>query len=160
MTNGCSAESGTCATCQAGCTRKPGWFLPGEAEKTAELLGLTLEEFFAKYLAVDWYESYPDDIFLLSPAVAGEATGEEFPGDPRGTCVFYVEGRCQIHEAKPYECRTFWCGAPGSGGGGALTHQQVGEKWAGQPQEQVKELLGREPMATEFEGGPFGLGGW
>lgn len=154
-----SADSCTCHECQAACQRKPGWFLPGEAERAAQLMDMTMEDFFSRYLAVDWLEDYPDDIFVLSPVVVGEDPGEEFPGDPRGTCVFYVEGRCQIHEAKPYECRAYWCGMKR---GDALSHEEVGRRWAGEPQEQIRTLLGREPYSVEFQGGGILglLGGW
>lgn len=152
----CTKESGTCAFCREGCDIKPGWFLPGEAERAAEFMNLPLEEFFRRYLAVDWWVAEPN-IFLLSPAIAGEYPGEEFPGDPRGTCVFYKEGRCQIHLVKPHECRERWCGDRDPG----TTHQDVAAAWAAH-QDQITGLLGREPEAEEFEGGGiFGLlGGW
>lgn len=70
----CTRESGTCERCRRSCGHKPGWFLPGEAEKAAEFTGMTLPEFFRAYLAVDWWEGEPD-IFLLSPAIAGAEPG-------------------------------------------------------------------------------------
>lgn len=148
----CTQESGTCTTCRAGCTRKPGWFLPGEAEKAAVHLGMTLQEFFDAYLAVDWWEGEPD-IFLLSPSIVGEDTGTEFPGNPGGACVFYKEGRCQIHEVKPFECRDFWCGSPGL----STVHHDTAHAWAAH-QGQIRGLLGREPKSAAYEGG--GLLGW
>ena len=137
----CTKESGTCATCQSGGTRKPGWFLPGEPERAAEFMGLPLEEFFRDYLTVDWWDGDPD-IFLLSPAIAGEETGTEFPGDPRGECVFYQEGRCQIHPVKPHECRETWCGA-----GSGTIHRDTAAAWNAH-QGQIRELLGREPISV------------
>ena len=148
----CTRESGTCEQCRRGCTHKPGWFLPGEAEITAEFLGMTLPEFFASYLAVDWWEGTPD-IFLLSPGVAGEEAGTEFPADPQGTCVFYEGGRCRIHPVKPHECRMAFCGDadPGS------IHEDTAMAWK-EHQGQVAELLGREPEAAPwYGGGIFGL---
>lgn len=144
----CTKESGTCSYCREGCTIKPGWFLPGEAEAAASLMGLTLPEFFARFLAVDWWVAdyrIGRDTFVLSPAVRGNDAGTEFPGDPRGTCVFYRDERCQIHEAKPHECRERWCGerTPGT------THEDVARAWS-EYQGQIAELLGREPMAEAF----------
>lgn len=138
--------SGTCATCQSGCTSKPGWFLPGEAERAAEFMGLTVDEFFRQYLAVDWWEDSPN-IFLLSPAVKEASPGSEFPGDPRGECVFYRHGRCQIHPAKPHECRVQWCGAVSGS-----VHRDTAMAWKGH-QGQVSALLGREPEAKKFGSG-------
>lgn len=142
---GCSKESGTCATCRSGCTRKPGWFLPGEAERAAEFMGVTLAEFFRQYLAVDWWTGDPD-IFLLSPAVADAETGTEFPADPTGTCVFYQDGRCQIHPVKPHECRETWCGETEHS---STIHRDTAAAWADH-QGQIRELLGRDPRATPY----------
>jgi Fe-S-cluster containining protein len=147
---GCTRESGTCERCRHGCTHKPGWFLPGEAEKAAELLGMTLPEFFGAYLAVDWWEDTPD-IFLLSPAIAGEEPGTEFPGNPRGACVFYENGRCRIHRAKPHECREALC----DGSGSPSIHEDTAMAWK-EHQGQVAELLGREPEAEPYDGSLFG----
>ena len=146
-TAGCSRESGTCGYCQSGCTHKPGWFLPGEAEAAAEFMGMTLHDFFRAYLAVDWWEDEPD-IFLLSPAIQGEAA---FPGDPCGTCVFYEDGRCRIHPVKPHECRARWCGDRST----SSVHHDTAMAWAGH-QGQIAELLGREPEAEAW-GGILGL---
>ena len=148
----CTRENGTCQYCRDGCTRKPGWFLPGEAEAAAEFMGMTLPEFFRAYLAVDWWEDSPN-IFVLSPAVRGEEAGTELSGDPRGTCVFYEGERCRIHPVKPAECRDLWCGDRHS----PSTHGDVAQAWADR-QGQIAELLGREPEAEEYAGGGiFGM---
>jgi len=152
----CTKESGTCSFCRDGCDIKPGWFLPGEAEKAAELMDMPLADFFAKYLAVDWWQGEPD-IFLLSPAIAGEPTGTEFPGNPRGTCVFYQGERCQIHAAKPAECRERFCGDRGNARD--MTHEDVAMAWTDH-QGQITELLGGDPVAAPWEGGIFGMLGW
>jgi Fe-S-cluster containining protein len=145
----CTRESGTCERCRYGCTHKPGWFLPGEAEKAAEFMGMTLPEFFAAHLAVDWWESEPD-IFLLSPALRGEEAGTEFPAEPRGTCAFYEEGRCRIHPVKPRECRDALCTDTGP----SSVHEDTAMAWKDH-QGQVAELLGREPEAAPYGGGLF-----
>jgi len=116
-------------------------------------MGLPMQEFFDRYLAVDWYEGYPEDTFLLSPAIVGATPGDMFPASPRGVCVFYQEGRCQIHEAKPHECREYWCGAPASDE--APRHRGVAKAWEAN-QEQLTDLLGREPESEEYSGGLFG----
>jgi Fe-S-cluster containining protein len=144
-------ESCACRDCRGACERKPGWFLPGEAEKAATHLGLSMQEFFTTYLAVDWWEAsdgLPDTTFVMSPAVVGNPTGEEFPGNPDGQCVFYQEGRCRIHEVKPHECAQLWCGEPGDVVG--PRHLATAKAWADH-QDQIVELLGREPAETEFE---------
>jgi Fe-S-cluster containining protein len=153
----CTRESGTCEWCRDGCDIKPGWFLPGEAEKAAEFTGMSLPEFFRAYLAVDWWEGEggEPDTFLLSPALEGEPPGAEFPGNPRGRCVFYQDDRCRIHPVKPMECRERWCGDKE----GPSVHEDVAMAWKDH-QGQVTELLGREPEASPFYGsGLLGLFG-
>jgi Fe-S-cluster containining protein len=142
-------ESCTCDGCQRACKAKPGWFLPGEAEKAAALTGMSLQEFFDAHLAVDWWEvDGGGDAFVLSPAVVGAKPGSEFPGNPNGTCVFFQGGRCRIHAAKPAECRALWHdGLPGG------LHEEVAMAWKDR-QGQLSELLGREPESESY-----GIGG-
>lgn len=149
----CTAESGTCAKCQSACTYKPGWFLPGEAEKVAEYLGMSMETLFAEWLGVDWWEGSDLPTFVLSPAMTTHPSGTEFPGDPRGACVFYKDGRCSIHPVKPFECRTYWCGMKD----GHTYHRETAQAW-GSNQAQIEQLLGRVPVSKPFEGGDLTLG--
>jgi Fe-S-cluster containining protein len=126
--------------CQSACRNKPGWFAPGEAERAAAFLKLTLRRFFRQYLAVDrWVDT--EDILLLSPAVRGNPTGSRFPSDPRGQCVFFQEadGACAIHLVKPMECRELF--HPYREG----LHRDVAQLWD-DPKHQcaVTRLLGEE----------------
>jgi Fe-S-cluster containining protein len=104
------------------CTNNPGWFGPGEIEQTAELLGLSPEELFRKFLvvvtqhAVDVPGQPAVDIF--APAKVDEhgepiaPTGARAPRVyelMRGACIFYKGGRCGIHAARPIECRRYFC---------------------------------------------------
>lgn len=93
-----------CVRCVDACRVRTGWFLPGEAEKAAELKGMILADFFKQYLGVDWWS---DDTLILAPAIRGMFTGGRYPEDPEGTCVFLVDGKCDIHDAKPFECRAY-----------------------------------------------------
>jgi hypothetical protein len=136
-------ESCSCADCRAGCTRKPGWFKPGEAEKTAEMMGLPMQDFFDRYLAVDWWEDDPN-VYVLSPAIVGEEAGTMFPGAPWGTCVFYKDGLCEIHEAKPFEWADMLHGRFAT-----ESHEEVARTGEGH-EEQITELLGEEPQANGF----------
>lgn len=139
----CTPTSGTCEVCQNACTHKPGWFLPGEAERTADLLGLTLADLFHAKLSIDWWEAGPrmeSTTFVLSPAVVHGPVGQEFAFDPRGVCVFYKDGRCEIHEAKPYECAAYVCSETDVD----ERHLEVALAWR-EHQRQITELLGREP---------------
>jgi Fe-S-cluster containining protein len=140
----------TCADCTSACTFKPGWFMPGEAERAAEHLGTTLAELFRTKLGVDWWDDPDRDIFLLAPAVTAMDPGEEYPGNPKGTCVFFVEGRCSIHEVKTFECREYH--HDDAGQAVADRHRATGHAWDGH-HEQIVELLGREPWAAPYEGG-------
>lgn len=98
----------SCPTCCHACTQKPGWFLPGEAEKVAEFLGISLRELFDTKLGADWWGRYSGDILVLAPAVTRWTPGVLYDEDPKGQCVFYdpESQRCTIHPVKPFECRT------------------------------------------------------
>ncbi|MNK65509.1 hypothetical protein D3C87_848060 [compost metagenome] len=145
-----------CSGCQRACSVKPGWFAPGEAEHAAAYLGVTLKELFDTKLMVDWLAGSSaadgDDVFVLSPATTSGRPGQEFPGNPRGTCVFLTEDkRCAIHEVKPMECRLYSCR-----GVGIKYHEPVGMTWdAPEHQQQIEGLLGRPPESEAY-GGFFG----
>ena len=147
MTKKGTKESCICNQCKSDCRFKPGWFLPDEAEKVANHLGITIEELFNTKLMVDWWEDYPEDIFLLSPAIINEDAGQEFTANPRGQCIFYKKGLCEIHPVKPFECKEALhnISAPTN------THQNVSNEWKTN-QHQIENLLGRSPIAKECHG--------
>lgn len=133
----------SCKSCQGKCERRPGWFLPGEAEKAAALKGLSLEEFFKRYLAVDWWEGSGDrEILIISPANTSITSGKMFSQNPIGQCIFLKEGLCDIHEAKPYECKSASCSSIDKKSNEDVynDHKAVAKSWI-QHQEQVKSLL-------------------
>lgn len=160
-----SRESCSCLSCQSACTFKPGWFLPGEAERAAELMGMNVAEFFRTYLGVDWWSDDDEapEAFVLAPAITDMDPGEEYPRDPKGTCVFFRDGGCQIHAAKPYECRHSY--HTDTKEEIHARHIEVALAW-GEHQGQIKDLLGREPetkgswsIFDEMGLGSF-FGGW
>lgn len=142
-------KSCECVTCQGACLRKPGWFLPGEAEKAAEFLKMHIKEFFEKYLAIDWWNGseYGKETFVIAPALAGQPTGEEYPINPTGACIFYKNKQCQIHGAKPFECQMFWHGETATSHG-RNRHKEVADAWKGHKHE-IIQILGRGPVAPE-----------
>lgn len=137
-----------CEHCQSACLKRPGWFKHGEAEKAAEVLGLTLQEFFDKYLVADFH--YRDTsagevpVWLLAPGIKSEPTGQEASFNPRGECVFFQDGKCSIHATKPSECAFYDHTVPD---GVAMEHRDsvVMESWK-KNQNQITELLGHEPV--------------
>ena len=132
-----------CKKCQSACTYKPGWFAPGEAEKVAAFMKMPFQEFFTKYLMVDYWEGYGDpDAFVLSPAIP-DRNGRMCSVDPRGRCVFFKEGLCSIHAVKPMECRDSLPCDTNSGINDNL-HEQVKDLWKAH-QEDITRILGREP---------------
>lgn len=136
-------DSCQCDSCKRACENKPGWFLPGEAEKAAKHLGIPLTEFFKTKLAVDWWDG-SDLIFLLAPALVGEPSGSEYPGNRRGTCIFYKKGKCEIHAVKPFECREYIHDEPTNG-----RHQSVADAWKVH-QAQIRKLLKHEPRSSPY----------
>lgn len=97
----------SCEKCIECCERRPGWFKPGEAEKAATLLNLSLQDFFDQYLAIDYWLGVDGNTLVLIPRQKGRerkrlSFSDAFHG---ATCIFLEQGLCKIHEAKPYECR-------------------------------------------------------
>jgi len=131
-----------CKSCVGACSVKPGWFMPGEVEKAAAFLHMTAQDFFDKYLAVDYWTSEENPTFILSPAIVGIEPGEMYPMNPHGQCVFFKDDRCSIHPVKPFECRELACNDTR-----ATTqprHDAVAEAWKGHQ----KEVLALYPEAS------------
>ena len=143
-----------CEHCQNACKTKPGWFLPGEAEKAAKLLGMEMQEFFDKYLGVDWWVDYPEDIYVLAPQVTRGEAGYMYSGNPSGQCMLYQDGKCLIHDEKPYECAVL----DHTQADISKRHQWVAEQWK-EHQEYLAELLGQTPYSEE-SGLGFSMGWW
>lgn len=145
-----------CNKCQYACRVRPGWFLPGEAEKAAEYLGVTLKEFFDRDLSVDWLES-ADDIFVLAPRIKGKNGGKMYSGNPIGECVFFKDGGCSIHDVKPFECSESHHDERIEDS--KKRHEKTAEAWK-EHHGQIRDLFGQEPYASEYIGGLGIFGGW
>lgn len=121
------------------CQNNPGWFGPGEIEKTAELLGIEPEELFRKYLVV---VSIPGTELPGQPTIdcfaPAKVDAEGAPLTPtgarvprvydfmRGACIFYRDRRCAIHAARPVECRHYFCEQPEDQN---LSHTAIAKMW-------------------------------
>ena len=137
-----------CKACKSACSYKPGWFLPNQAEKVAEFLNIPFIELFNTKLGVDWNNGYEDEtVFVLAPAIKSMDTGEEYPSDPRGVCVFFIDGLCEIHNVKPFECAEFL--HSDSQEMIEIRKRKIVKEWAIKG-DYIKNLLGREPQSEEF----------
>lgn len=141
----------SCWQCVSACRRHPGWFLPGEAEKAAELLGVPMEEFVDKYLVKDaCADGFGSAPYIYAPRKVRHGDDLEAGGvrtsemkSLEAPCVFLKEDRCQIHAAKPFECRKAYLCRPYSGG----SRDEIELRWkaAGAP-------LGMRPDPNEEVG--------
>lgn len=139
----------TCSHCINACKMTPGLFKPGEAERAAEFLGLTFDEFLREHINIDWYDGHKKYVEYLVPA----KVGAEGPGEivsfgytfKDGNCTF-LDGndRCRIHPVKPFECKTEMCCSEVS----ACAKEEAVEAWntdGGRREiERVKSILGLE----------------
>lgn len=145
-------ESCECEACIDACTHKPGWFLPGEIEKVAEFLDLSLKELFDQYLGIDWYSAEKGDthrkpLWVIAPAQNNMEPGGQYPVAPQGRCIFLTEdNKCRIHEVKPYQCRVMIHNNPDMKPEGAYSklNKATALKWK-EHKPQIVELLGKEP---------------
>lgn len=126
--------------------------MPGEIEKSAELLGMTTQEFFDKYVIVDYW--FGDDtpgnntVFTLSP-LFGNLDSKITPISPLGCCVFLDENsKCRIHEAKPFECKSYLHDTAAEQA--KATHIACRDAWnTVENQAQITKLLGYEPNTPD-----------
>lgn len=143
-------DSCSCNGCTSACHNKPGWFMPGEAEKVAKYLNISSEKLFRTKLMVDWFEKgseLPKTAFILAPAIVNKKAGREYPASPHGQCIFLKYGKCDIHAVKPFECKQLIHDE-----GEKVNHERhlaVAKAWASK-QLQIKKLLGRKPKAKEY----------
>lgn len=127
----------SCDECVARCGRRPGWFLPGEAEKAAKYLNLSMYEFFKKYLVIDYWTG-EKDIEILSPgSMAEHGTLASFGFAFSAFCIFLTKDKkCMIHPVKPFECRIAHHSKGRSG-----SHEWVAMQWKGKdPWKMVRKL--------------------
>jgi Fe-S-cluster containining protein len=142
----------TCDKCKNACINRPGFFLPDEIEPAARSKGMSVKDYFNKYLVVDYFlkgDYYKRDVFILAPGTMKSDCGREAPFNPKGHCVFFNKKElCDIHTVKPREC--------------AVADHIITEKnyrkermeivkaWDNrQSQDMIRELLGREPIVPK-----------
>jgi len=142
-------QSCSCPQCQKLCTDiKPGWFLPEEIAPLAKFLNLSIEETFNKHLLVDYWvgweykdeekkEGHSEDVNVLAPNTISFEPGRVAMFTHLGdTCTFYKEGKCSIHEVKPYECGI----SKACEDDMPKVHKEVAKKWI-EHQDFIKNLL-------------------
>ena len=100
-----------CSTCVDACKVRPGRFLPKEVKQVAKLLNISEKELFETKLAVDHdtveVSNKNKEVYILSPAIDTSEPGGMYPFYPIGRCIFLKNDRCEIHQAKPFECREY-----------------------------------------------------
>lgn len=135
----------SCERCQSACRRTRGWFRPGEAEKVAAYLGITLPVLFKGFLGVNWWAA-KQDVYVLAPATLSMEPGGMYPASPLGQCVFFKDGHCSIHKVKPFHCSH---GNPCAFD--EAYHKQATDRtvalWRKQ-QGQITKLLGEPPRSS------------
>ena len=122
------------------CRTSPGWFGPGEIEQAAELLEITPEEFARQYLIIDGIKLDGMGLVEVFAPVKLDRFGE--PALPplsrvddlyrylKGQCVFFNGLGCRIYEARPIECRGYFCANPPEDN---LSHGEIALFWKDLP---------------------------
>jgi len=127
----------SCKKCVGYCQKRPGWFLPGEAEKVAEYLKISMKELYEKYLVIDYWVS-DKDIDILSPGSKEEhGRRASFGFAFSSRCIFLTEPNhnCAIHLVKPFECLVAHHNVKNDG-----IHKWIAMQWKNKdPWEMVKE---------------------
>ena len=135
MTKEDSTDSCKCDSCQSACRHKPGWFKPEQVKVLLDHFKVnSIRDLLEAGFAIDWWTSN-QDILVLAPNIIGNEDRIQYPGNPRGVCVFYNNGLCDIHDIRPFECA-------------ALLHG--GDKYHGR-HESVAKLWKESPILDKFE---------
>ena len=143
-----------CDSCKSACQFKPGWFIPGEVKKAAKFMKLSEKEFFDKYLGIDFWVG-EDEIFVLAPATLSMSPGEVYPYNPKGQCIFFKDGLCEIHEVKPFECRELNCNDLNVT---ESRHEKVSQLWnTKENQEYIEFLYENSLVLPMLDGGILGM---
>jgi Fe-S-cluster containining protein len=146
-------ESCECSNCKGACESRAGWFSPTQIQPLADHFGLSVEETFKKYLAVDWVDSCAEtdykDVFNLAPANDLSPAGGMYDENPYGRCIFLKKGKCSIHEVKPQECKESL--HTDTSKRSSARHLQIGREW-NKPEFQklVEEVLGKKLKSKRF----------
>lgn len=115
----------TCEECQDACRHKPGWFLPHQVDDLLKYFKVDdIDVLIGDKLAIDWY-CQSEDILVLSPQIKSNVGSIQFPGNPKGECVFFKDGRCEIYKVRPFECRELNHNEPDISG----RHSGVADAW-------------------------------
>ena len=100
-----------CETCRNMCEpghTNPGWFRVGQVEKAAEFLKMTVDDFFWKYLIVEYWSSFPQDMEVLAPRRNHQTRTRADFGDNihGGTCALHDRSTgCKLPSSlRPLEC--------------------------------------------------------
>jgi Fe-S-cluster containining protein len=133
--------------------------MPEQVEALVEHLGKTVEEMLGKELAYDYWTAYPNDIFVLAPNIEGNSE-ITYPGNPNGRCAFFKNGKCSIHEVKPFECRDYI--HTNAGSDVSRRHESVAMAWK-EVQDDIKQLeelreeaaYNDNPSIFDFFGGGY-----
>ncbi len=56
--------------------------------------------------AIDWYNE-DKNILVFTPNIKGNEDSIQYPADPRGECIFFNNGKCDIYKIRPFECKEY-----------------------------------------------------
>jgi Fe-S-cluster containining protein len=92
----------SCSKDRQNCKTQPGHLLPGQLATIAQHLKITVQEatrFFWKSPGMVLGSSRNPDARYRLPTIT--------PRFENGSCIFYQNGLCKIHEVAPFGCRFF-----------------------------------------------------
>ena len=97
-------RSGVC------CWRRPCDLYPGDPERLAAYLGLTVEETFRRHLVVDYFKGRLRVLPRRGQQTGGVYLSDDETYDIDTPCTFLVDRACAVHDAKPTGGAAWHCG--------------------------------------------------
>lgn len=124
----------SCDKCVSSCYHKPGWFLPEQIKDFANYFKIDIKNLLGEYVILEKYKSS----YVALPKTTNSQSSIFLIGH-HGQCSFLKNGKCSIHDVKPFECKN------------AMHYdtvrddkerqKQIGEKWLSKEGKQVIEQL-------------------
>ena len=128
-----------CEQCRKMCLGLPGWFMPGQVTLAAAFLGLSVPEFFAQYLIVEYWVGSPDIDVLAPRRIDQEGLSRARWNDSfrNAACKLLGPAGCRLpHDLRPVECSTSYaCGEGCANDPRLIDREEIKDCWEAYPEE-------------------------
>lgn len=122
-------EACSCSECKILCHGNTGWFLPEQIAPAADHMGLSIPEFFKKYLIIEYWVGGENVLAPRRYFQEGQRKARTFDAFEKGRCNLLEEGGCALPlNLRPIECSTAkGCTSENI----SITRETIQKEWTG-----------------------------